>query len=76
MCTKWFADGDVHKYFNPYDSPYDSFIAFMNVLNDIIYRIKEHNKESTEHYVISEKPGSFMEKGRKEKAKNIAASQD
>src|SRR3989344_4859505 len=27
MCTKWFADGDVHKYFNPYDSPYESFIA-------------------------------------------------
>src|SRR3989344_6797892 len=26
MCTKWFADGDVHKYFNPYDSPYDAFI--------------------------------------------------
>jgi len=26
MCTKWFADGDVHKYFNPYDSPYDSYI--------------------------------------------------
>ena len=21
MCTKWFSDGDVHKYFNPYDSP-------------------------------------------------------
>lgn len=41
MCTKWFADGDVHKYFNPYDSPYDSFIAFMNVLNDIIIRLKE-----------------------------------
>ncbi|MFT7615519.1 MAG: alpha-amylase [Candidatus Woesearchaeota archaeon] len=38
MCTKWFADGDVHKYFNPYDSPYDSFIAFMNVLNDLIIR--------------------------------------
>lgn len=40
MCTKWFADGDVHKYFNPYDSPYDSFIAFMNVLNDIKERIQ------------------------------------
>src|SRR3989344_4369555 len=26
MCTKWFADGDVHKYFNPYESPYDAFI--------------------------------------------------
>ncbi|MBT3465293.1 polysaccharide deacetylase family protein, partial [archaeon] len=35
MCTKWFSDGDVHKYFNPYDSPYDSFIAFMNILNDL-----------------------------------------
>lgn len=39
MCTKWFADGDVHKYFNPYDSPYDSFIAFMNVLQDVSKRI-------------------------------------
>jgi alpha-amylase len=35
MCTKWFADGDVHKYFNAYDSPYDAFINYMNVLQDI-----------------------------------------
>ena len=40
MCTKWFSDGDVHKYFNPYDSPYDSFIIFMNILNDIKLRTK------------------------------------
>ncbi len=40
MCTKWFNDGDVHKYFNPYDSPYESFIAFMNILNDLRERIK------------------------------------
>ena len=40
MCTKWFADGDVHKYFNPYDSPYESFIAYMNILSDIEARIK------------------------------------
>ncbi|MBW2967614.1 glycoside hydrolase family 57 protein [Candidatus Woesearchaeota archaeon] len=40
MCTKWFNDGDVHKYFNPYDSPYDSFINFMNVLNDMTVRLK------------------------------------
>ncbi len=38
MCTKWFNDGDVHKYFNPYDSPYDAFIIFLNVLNDIVRR--------------------------------------
>ena len=39
MCTKWFADGDVHKYFNPYATPYDAFIAFMNVLQDVERRL-------------------------------------
>jgi len=39
MCTKWFNDGDVHAYFNPYDSPYDSFRYFMNVLKDIELRL-------------------------------------
>jgi len=38
MCTKYFSDGDVHKYFNPYDSPYDSYINFMNVLNNLAGR--------------------------------------
>ena len=38
MCTKWFADGDVHAYFNPYDSPYVAFVAFMNVLQDLEQR--------------------------------------
>ncbi|OHB76768.1 MAG: alpha-amylase, partial [Planctomycetes bacterium RBG_16_55_9] len=35
MCTKYFSDGDVHKYFNPYDSPYDSYINYMNVLGHL-----------------------------------------
>ncbi len=35
MCTKYFADGDVHKYFNPYETPYDSYINFMNVLDNL-----------------------------------------
>jgi len=39
MCTKWFNDGDVHKYFNPYDSPYDAFITFMNIIHDLKHRI-------------------------------------
>ena len=34
MCTKWFADGDVHAYFSPYESPYDAFIYFQNVMRD------------------------------------------
>ncbi|MCI0542172.1 glycoside hydrolase family 57 protein [bacterium] len=38
MCTKWFNDGDVHAYFNPYASPYEAFISYMNVLNDLKLR--------------------------------------
>ena len=45
MCTKWFNDGDVHKYFNPYDSPYDAFISYMNVLNDLSARIAARQKQ-------------------------------
>ncbi len=41
MCTKWFADGDVHKYFNPHDRPHDAFISFMNILTDLQIRIKK-----------------------------------
>ncbi len=39
MCTKWFADGDVHKYFNPYESPYDAYINYMNILDNVRGRI-------------------------------------
>jgi alpha-amylase len=35
MCTKWFSDGDVHKYFSPYATPHDAFISFMNVVDDL-----------------------------------------
>jgi alpha-amylase len=41
MCTKWFSDGDVHKYFNPYGTPYEAFINYMNVLSDFIIRVDE-----------------------------------
>ena len=44
MCTKWFADGDVHKYFNPYDSPYDAYINYMNILDNIRARINAKTK--------------------------------
>ena len=42
MCTKWFADGDVHAYFSPYESPYEAFIAFMNALKDVQWRVHAH----------------------------------
>ncbi|MDD5251303.1 MAG: glycoside hydrolase family 57 protein [Patescibacteria group bacterium] len=40
MCTKWFADGDVHAYFNPYESPYDAFVSYMNVVEDLRLRVQ------------------------------------
>jgi alpha-amylase len=40
MCTKWFSDGDVHKYFSPYATPHDAFISFMNVYDDLARRIR------------------------------------
>lgn len=41
MCTKWFSDGAIHKYFNPYPSPYEAFINYMNVLSDFTIRVDE-----------------------------------
>ncbi len=40
MSTKWLSDGAVHKYFSPYASPHDAFIAFMNVVDDLHRRLK------------------------------------
>lgn len=39
MCTKFFSDGEVHKYFNPYGNPYEAFINYMNVLSDFTIRL-------------------------------------
>lgn len=48
MCTKWFADGDVHAYFSPYESPYEAFINFMNVMRDFRERwLPEWKPEDT-----------------------------
>lgn len=40
MCTKYWHDGDVHAYFSAYDSPYEAFMYYMNVLRDIEYRLR------------------------------------
>ena len=39
MCTKFFSDGEIHQRFNPYDTPYEAFINYMNVLSDFIIRV-------------------------------------
>ena len=40
MCTKFWSDGDVHKYFSHYDSPYEAFLNYMNVLTDFEERVR------------------------------------
>ncbi len=41
MCTKFFSDGEIHKRFSPYETPYEAFINYMNVLSDFIIRIND-----------------------------------
>ncbi|XPV77816.1 MAG: glycoside hydrolase family 57 protein [Desulfovibrio sp.] len=41
MCTKWFSDGDVHKYFNPFKTPHQAFITYMNIVNDLTLKVEE-----------------------------------
>lgn len=41
MSTKWFSDGEVHAYFNPYKNPYEAFINYMNVLSDFAIRVNQ-----------------------------------
>jgi alpha-amylase len=45
MSTKWNADGGVHDYFSPYDSPYDAFLSYMNVVRDVRWRVMQYRKE-------------------------------
>jgi len=46
MCTKWFSDGAVHHYFNPYATPYEAFLNYMNVLSDFLIRVNEYAEKT------------------------------
>ena len=39
MCAKYFQDGDVHKYFSPYDSPDQAYIYYLNALAELEERL-------------------------------------
>ena len=51
ICTKFWSDGDVHKYFSPYESPYDAYIFFMNAYSDFLMELEK--VESTKVSVSS-----------------------
>jgi alpha-amylase len=52
MCTKFFSDGAVHAYFNPYETPYDAFMNYMNILSDFEIRINRMCPASAEQIEI------------------------
>lgn len=58
ICTKWFSDGDVHKYFNHYPTPYEAYINYMNVLADFTIRVNE------KHPALRELSEELLEKGK------------
>jgi len=55
MCTKFWSDGDVHKYFSPYDSPYDAYIYYMNALADFETTIEEYYKDQRQVKKLAKK---------------------
>ena len=63
MCTKFFSDGEVHKYFNPYDTPYEAFINYMNVISDFQIRLDEKRAAlDVKEAAIEELKGSTKKK--------------
>jgi alpha-amylase len=45
MCTKYDTDGDVHKYFNPYHSPYEAYINYQNIIGDFTMEIEKRGSK-------------------------------
>ncbi|MCQ2115248.1 MAG: glycoside hydrolase family 57 protein [Bacteroidales bacterium] len=73
MCTKFFTDGAVHKYFNPYDTPYEAFINYMNVLSDFSIRVDDaidaaqQGGEKEQPEIVIVKPKNVPGKAKKTK---------
>lgn len=49
MSTKNLADGVVHSHFSPYETPFQAFTNYMNVLSDFIVRVEEQYPLSIEN---------------------------
>ncbi|MFH0842022.1 MAG: glycoside hydrolase family 57 protein [Bacteroidota bacterium] len=62
MATKFFSDGAVHAYFNPYETPYDAFMNYMNVLSDFEIRVNKCFPSTSEQVQISKLESLIKEK--------------
>ncbi len=62
MATKFFSDGAVHAYFNPYETPYDAFMNYMNVLSDFEIRVNRFIPDILEQNEIAKLNSLIREK--------------
>jgi alpha-amylase len=62
MATKFFSDGAVHAYFNPYETPYDAFMNYMNVLSDFEIRLRKYFPDTAEQDQIYKLSNQVIER--------------
>lgn len=65
MCTKFWSDGDVHKYFSIYDSPHDSYVIMSNILTDLEIRLKKPTSAGKATKPIQSKSKTMRKTGKK-----------
>lgn len=65
MSTKFSSDGEVHQSFNPFGSPYEAFINYMNVLSDFKIRLNSFVPENEKENEISSLNRIINEKEKK-----------
>ena len=54
MCTKYWSDGDVHKYFSPYETPLEAYNNFINACGDLEYRLSQTTLQLIQHKIFEE----------------------
>ena len=81
MRTKLFSDNDYHRYVSPYETPYEAFINYMNVLSDFIVRVEDMEKmrniaedKITKEAESPEKPKKAVRASRAKSAESTAKS--
>jgi alpha-amylase len=62
MSTKWFSDGEIRKTLNPYPSPYEAYINYMNALSDFILRVEKACPPTRETIVLGSKQAKTEKK--------------
>ncbi|SHF07383.1 alpha-amylase [Mariniphaga anaerophila] len=53
MSTKFFSSGEAHSYYNPFESPYEAFINYMNVLSDFKIRLNAVTPENEKEQEVA-----------------------